>query len=134
MSELTLSEAIRIGAMLKPQAFGWYEQGGGTCAIGAAGDAVGGLTNVTKTRWPILDAHVMCPVEACSGNVHNVGAIVVHLNDNHQWTREQIADWVQTVESERQPADASARTDNAVAGDSRVSSGSPVRVAVSSSF
>jgi hypothetical protein len=22
----------------------------------------------------------------------------VHLNDDHRWTREQIADWVQTIE------------------------------------
>jgi hypothetical protein len=38
---MTLSEAIRLGAMLKPQAFGDYTDGRGTCAWGAASEAAG---------------------------------------------------------------------------------------------
>lgn len=36
---MKLSEAIRLGAMLKPQAFGADIEGDSTCAIGAAIEA-----------------------------------------------------------------------------------------------
>ncbi len=29
--------------------------------------------------------------------------MVIHLNDDHRWTREQIADWVATVEPSETP-------------------------------
>jgi hypothetical protein len=29
---------------------------------------------------------------------HSFNNTVTHLNDDHRWTREQIADWVATIE------------------------------------
>lgn len=51
---------------------------------------------------PGLDAPTHCPVT--NGQCDNPGAAstvrgaVVHLNDNHRWTREQIADWLDTLD------------------------------------
>jgi hypothetical protein len=112
---MRLSEAIRLGAMLHPQAFGWYQREGGTCAMGAAMDA-GGFQ-----RWPIVEVSpATCPACACvlhgNGICHATGAIIVHLNDGHRWTREQIADWVQTVEERETERTESTQDVSAVAG------------------
>lgn len=47
---MRLSEAIRLGAMLKPQGFGSYFRHGATCAMGAAIEAVGGAND----DWPVM--------------------------------------------------------------------------------
>lgn len=46
--------------------------------------------------FPALNASVGRPCEC--GGLDIVRQTVVHLNDEHQWTREQIADWVEEVE------------------------------------
>lgn len=38
----------------------------------------------------------LCP--ACHGIYEHVHRLIPHLNDEHKWTRERIADWVQTLE------------------------------------
>ena len=38
---LKLSEAIRIGAAMRPECVGCWSDGNGTCALGAAAEAVG---------------------------------------------------------------------------------------------
>jgi hypothetical protein len=89
---LKLSEAIRLGAMLRPQDFGQYHSPLGTCALGAAEDAgfdfaVLRIPNMWRT----------CP--GCGVQADTVRYLIVHMNDRHRWTREQIAAWVeQTVE------------------------------------
>lgn len=103
---MKLSEAIRLGAMLKPQAFGLCYSDGRTCAMGAAWDAIGKL-HVTASD-PSIDfgdsywavAGVSCPV---CGRASGSGMAVAHLNDDHRWTREQIADWVETIERAQEP-------------------------------
>jgi hypothetical protein len=146
MSELTLSEAIRLGSMLRPKAVDFFFIDGRSCAQGAALEAVGcspvscsdgGVPYRSRfiDRWPWVSATASCPV---CGGVAKVRSLIAHLNNtgihselhikNHGWTREQIADWIQTLESAIQQTDASVRTDPAVAGTSLVSSGSPVRV------
>lgn len=105
---MKLSEAIRLGSMLKPQAFGMISHDGGTCAIGAAYDAVGidifhlrdslpiaERAMVVYGKLPMLQTASECPV---CGYLLEVGFVLTHLNDHHRWTREQIADWVETVE------------------------------------
>jgi hypothetical protein len=98
---LRLSEAIRLGAMLKPQGFGWFNtDDGGTCAMGAAMQAAGHIRD-----WPVVKkspaACPACPLVRVSDNTHNAtGAMIVHLNDDHRWTRERIADWVATLEAQ----------------------------------
>ena len=113
---MRLSEAIRLGAMLKPQGFGYqsidWMRVPATCAYGAALEAVGEVQSVqlqesilTK-HWPWLkDAGVLCPAKGCVGScIYVQGMYVVwHLNDIHRWTRERIADYVATVEPREQP-------------------------------
>jgi len=46
---------------------------------------------------------VPCPVKGHLGGAdcshsNDVMRIVVHLNDNHRWTREQVADWLETLD------------------------------------
>lgn len=119
---MKLSEAIRLGAMLKPQAFNelvenWpigqtvmgqfieTEVQARTCALGAACDAVGQLYNDRECDdiFPQLKQVSVCP-EGCS-DFHvasNLFDVIPHLNDTHQWTRERIAAWVATVEPREQ--------------------------------
>jgi hypothetical protein len=157
---MKLSEAIRLGAMMRPQSFsGLYEehsrgilglttQRETSCAIGAAYEAAG-VTPVTETAkkgdvlggfrgqisiaqggetlivypdpWYAFTQTVRaCPV--CSKeDALTISRMIPHLNDHHRWTRERIADWVETIERERQQADEAATPTNAVA--------SPVEVA-----
>lgn len=103
---MKLSEAIRLGAMLKPQGFGGTTKDA-SCALRAASDALGipelrhllyyGLNyEELKGRFPFLRCEAHCP--ACSARNDDTLSIIWHLNDTHRWTREQIADWVATVE------------------------------------
>jgi hypothetical protein len=110
---MKLSEAIRLGAMLKPQGFGelCVELPDGrlaTCAMGAAQEAA--VCAFTGTSDPLesvaviyaryealLDTGVGCP--ACEDiDDEFLDQVIHHLNDEHCWTREQIADWVETIE------------------------------------
>lgn len=98
---MKLSEAMRLGAMLKPQAFGISFDGRGTCALGAAMDALGKLGTsiwIIQLRPDIRRFQVAdCPV---CGRVFNANGnqTIPHLNDDHKWTRERIADWVESLE------------------------------------
>ena len=109
---MTLSEAIRLGSMLGPQIRGHFVgPDHSSCALGAAMIAVG-YHNRLATRWelkvllkalfPITTSIVRCP--SCGAAVRTrclvgyLAGCIVHLNDAHRWTREQIADWVETIE------------------------------------
>lgn len=118
---MKLSEAIRLGAMMKPQAFGklrrvvYFYKGQPrqeirTCALGAALDACGLLTVEDPQSVPFGDLFERHPeitttlMQYCrnpmiesdrTGSVHEV---IVYLNDNCRWTREQIADWIACIE------------------------------------
>lgn len=103
----TFSEAIREGAKLGPQAFRFLSLNGANCAIGAGLRAMG-LSLIhgcavlgsepAVTAFPYLDeAFVTCPVDALCG-LKSLFFTVMDLNDNHHWTREQIADWLESEE------------------------------------
>lgn len=112
---MKLSEAIRLGSMLKPQARGVFYNcdNKSTCANGAALDAIGALdtdeecSSLNNTRlceaFPLAAATGHgCPV---CGTPQTIGGefywVIAHLNDSiHKWTREQIADWVETIEAQ----------------------------------
>ena len=88
---MTLSEAIRLGAMLKPQGRMGIVHRGRTCVLGAALDAVGAiqprrrrqhlrLYGIAKGHWPLLLELRCHPV---SGEMDGtVEAICIDLNDN----------------------------------------------------
>jgi hypothetical protein len=102
-----LAEAMRKGAALRPQCFGSYfmfEDRDGkmtpieSCALGAAYEGETGEVNGNLTLEEMLRvfpdiAGKGCMCSSC-GESHTVCTMVVHLNDTHKWTREQIASWL----------------------------------------
>ena len=115
---MKLSEAIRLGAMLSPQGYDGDVDGETRCALAAACDAVGikGIPGRSysrdrlvvnyrevEKRFPITSNLTTCPCHECnvSGKRMIIVTIVWHLNDFHRRTREQIADWVETVEAQQ---------------------------------
>src|ERR1051325_2910153 len=95
----TFSEAIREGAKLRPQAFNEYYIDGGSCAVGAAAEAMGfdkvRMVEAENAFAYMQAAGVDCP--ACK-RINSLLGVCTHLNDTHRWTREQIADWLETEE------------------------------------
>jgi hypothetical protein len=98
---MKLSEAIRLGAMLKPQGFAYLHAHGRTCAMGAAYEAVGvdlrskKARDAQKVAWA-TNRPTRCPV--CHLGFDVMTLAITHVNDSHRWTREQIADWVEGIE------------------------------------
>lgn len=105
---MTLSEAIRLGALLKPQGHHGYFDGGATCALGAAADALGRLDDLCIGRflecqeWPVLSVRAVHPLSQLR---QSVWATITEINDLDGWTREEIADWVESVERESASAE-----------------------------
>jgi hypothetical protein len=116
---MKLSEAMRLGAMLWPQARGClvFEHSSNgplrltvfraTCAWGAAMDAVG--SDITdgcydSELWPWAEStYAICPF--CS-RVGSVTDIIACLNDVGMWTRERIAAWIEKQENAMEQAQA----------------------------
>lgn len=102
VSPIKLSTAIRLGAMLKPQGFTEFvDELGRTCAIGAAADAIGKLSQIETGAesecefWPVLNVWANYP----GGQISmSVWSIVTNLNDEEHWSRERIADFVEGIE------------------------------------
>lgn len=116
---MKFSEALRLGLTLRPKACGYFFSDGGSCAQGAAAEAAGfpvnnqagsgrtgydgfALRNFLNKTWPeLFVTDVKCPV--CHLKLSGFG-VIAHLNNNdwisgdHNWSREAIADWVETVE------------------------------------
>lgn len=117
MSELRLSEAIRLGAMLRPQFFGASsgtlpDGRVGTCAMGAALEAIGVGPKELAVNYPPIPPETWadlalreerCPVVKCVETT-TIAGVAAHLNDTHKWTREAIADWVEQMEAKQLPA------------------------------
>ena len=107
-----LAQAIRLGAARRPQCFGsYFDERGGSCALGAAYDGMYELPRQEKEQGEIVPRHLerlfhcledvvkRCPETGETADVHckkrlPLGAMIVHLNDDHGWTREQIAEWL----------------------------------------
>jgi hypothetical protein len=105
---MKLSDAIRLGARLRPTQAFWvtFERKlNATCALGAAADAVGildtevrnGYTGKAPEEWrPIVIQRATCP--DCHEEFRQVDSCIIHLNNEEHWTRERIADWVEIYE------------------------------------
>ena len=105
--EKELAEAIHTGMRRRPeQAFGAYFEGrNSSCALGAAYD---GLYRLPHEHGPLRPLHLErvfdclentlrhCPIDGCPKSLM-LASVIVHLNDDHEWSREQIADWLQTI-------------------------------------
>lgn len=103
MNQLKLSEAIRLGAVLRPQGHNALFWAGKTCALGAAMEAAGlklterqsddgRMYRELEARWPIL----MMPFPG----VDDLRCKIAILNDNEGLSREAIADFVATIEAQ----------------------------------
>jgi hypothetical protein len=129
MSEkmMSISTAMRLGSLMKPQAFGviFNSDFTETCALGAAIDAAGlpfveadsgqyatsgrdslvmrGGEKVCRLpkEWLtfLLDIH-QCP--KCTVRTQGV-YLIGHMNDTHRLTREHIADIVERLEANQLP-------------------------------
>ena|SRR5688572_14007077 len=81
VTPLRLSEAIRLGCLMVPvQAFDEPGNDRAACVIATAIRAGAEYMNVLEP----------CPAEGCRDY-----AGLAHLNDNHRWSRERIADWLE---------------------------------------
>jgi len=115
---MKLSEAILMNGMTKPQGFGAasFSSASAPCALGGALQSVNrqcarndinypiteNICNfqTIKDLWLWTEREITCPVLECSDWTCNVpvSQIIWHLNDQHLWTRAQIAEWVASIE------------------------------------
>lgn len=111
---LTLAEAIRLAGLMHPQIYRLdiqYDDNTrlnviGSCALAGAALAAG-YANIDEPKFMErygLDKYrqLFCP--ACQVVSYDLGATIVHLNDSHRWTREQIATWVESIDRVDTPA------------------------------
>jgi hypothetical protein len=102
--EKQLASFIRDGMRRRPdQAFGDYYKGkSASCALGAAYEAMYRLPDDAAGQRPTrdldwffdcLDTVKACPAEGCKKRLF-LAALIVHLNDDHRWTRDDVADWL----------------------------------------
>ncbi len=108
--EAELAQAILDGASSRPeQAYGHYFEGRrASCALGAAYE---GMYRLPREAGQVRPRHMErlfdclentlrhCP-EGCKKRLA-LGAMILHLNDDHQWTRERIAAWVAPADETR---------------------------------
>jgi hypothetical protein len=97
-----LARAIMRGVSRRPvQSFGeYFGENGGSDALGAAYEGIFLLPRDVQgfhpRVWRLFD-FLENTARRCPAGCHKrlpVAALMVHLNDDHHWTREQIAEWV----------------------------------------
>lgn len=101
-----LAAAMRRGAALRPQVFKAFflEVDGviGSCALGAAFEGATGTVDRDISMWvlhqavPVFDDVHFFTCPAC-GRVNDMECLITHLNDTERWTREQIADFLESL-------------------------------------
>ena len=107
---MKLSEAIIEGSKLKPQAFCADITGTRSCALQAAGEALGWDRKGSNfcTPWELLEdkyPYILdVVVNPVTGDAYSLENIIYRLNDTNRWTREDIAAWVATKEGELCPS------------------------------
>ncbi len=92
---MKLSEAMRLGAMLKPQGFTLWRTADTACALDAVALATGTKVTLLYHAFRILDRRAICADSCGDTKRFDLGTMIVHLNDDHRWTRERIADWIE---------------------------------------
>lgn len=56
------------------------------------------VTTALEELLPGLMTYVQCPDKNCPKSPEPIMSLVQHLNDTHRWTREQIADWLESLD------------------------------------
>ena len=111
---IRLSDAIVLGSVTSRQIFGYLKDGNGdTCSWGSALSAIG--TNIEigskfPSAYGIPKEWLWCRethVVSCLCRryvVNNVSAMIMHLNDSHRLSCQEIAAWVASIEPREVPA------------------------------
>jgi hypothetical protein len=97
-----LADFIRAGSKRGHQCFGsYFDEKGGSCALGAVYE---GVYHLPRQHGKLIPDHLerlfrcldevtkRCP-QGC-GKRLPLASMIVHLNDDHRLTREQIAEWL----------------------------------------
>src|SRR5262249_13808650 len=97
-----LAEYVRVGSKRGHQCFGsYFDERGGSCALGAVYE---GVYHLPREHGKLIPDHLerlfrcldevtkRCP-QGCSKRLP-LASMIVHLNDDHRMTREQIAEWL----------------------------------------
>lgn len=124
---MPLTDAIRLGSMIRPKCSFYFFFNGQSCAQGAALEATG--TPYTEfemmsgkcrdhhvtmiAQWPWTQTRrITCPV---CGHEEVVKDVIAHLNNtgigDHDWSREQIADWLETIDPDKTHVEAPVTTE-----------------------
>lgn len=97
-----LFEAIRLGAMSKPQGFGTRSaniENDTLCAVGAAKFAVGCKERYFSGIYSIFPVVYGLAENLATGEKSaSILDCIWWLNDSLKWTREQIAQWLEPIE------------------------------------
>ena len=99
-----LAEFIRAGSSRGPQCFGsYFDEKGGSCALGAVYE---GVYHLPREHGKLVPDHLerlfrcldemtkRCPDHHECKKRLPLASMIVHLNDDHRWSREQIAEWL----------------------------------------
>ena len=102
LEQRELAEFIRAGSQRGHQCFGsYFDETGGSCALGAVYE---GVYHLPRQHGKLVPDHLerlfrcldevtkRCPA-GCNKRLP-LAAMIVHLNDDHRMTREQIAEWL----------------------------------------
>ena len=91
-SPMKLSQAIRVGAMYRGQCTGTWFKDGRSCALGAAWEGLHGY----GARQPEKPSDYGNSLMIALGAPPNLLGAITNLNDRSGWTREGIADWLES--------------------------------------
>ena len=103
-----LSAAIRIGAKAGKQLkHNYADNDFNSCALGAAGiglslfmpDKLDKTYNWTKIRQNLIDRFDGDKIisNPKTGEMNTIICTIIYLNDHSNWTREKIADWLESI-------------------------------------
>lgn len=100
---MKLWKAILKGSKIRGQGFGSFFPRGKSCALGAAiegGFFVNTIDDVMLDRMRRIGlyASMITRKQGCPACQHSSKAMIPHLNDHHNWSREAIAEYVKTKE------------------------------------
>lgn len=58
------------------------------------------MESCMRKTFPALNEFVFCPAESCAelDDNEDLFGLVQHLNDDHQWKREDIATWLEELD------------------------------------
>ena len=93
---MRLSERMILGSTLIRHIHTMGDSRNDGCAIQCAYKA---QPTTTKQDW-INTGVTHCPVPDCHMYKHEwgVGGVIVHVNDEHKWSIDQIAQWIASIE------------------------------------